>query len=43
MNVQQISVLDLPKQIKLAREYAILGIYSEALSIYKKIYKTVQV
>jgi hypothetical protein len=40
--MNNISILDLPKQIKLAREHAILGIYAEALSIYKRIYKVVQ-
>ena len=39
---QQITILDLPKQLKLAREHAILGIYSEATSLYKKILKLIQ-
>jgi hypothetical protein len=39
---QQSTILDLPKHLKLAREHAILGIYSEASSLYKKLLKIIQ-
>jgi hypothetical protein len=41
-NEISLTVLDLPKQIKIAREFAVLGSYQESINAYKKCYKLIQ-
>jgi hypothetical protein len=41
MMSNQITVLDISKYVKLAREHACLGLYPECLSILKKCLKTI--
>jgi|LauGreDrversion4_2_1035121.scaffolds.fasta_scaffold67203_3 hypothetical protein len=38
----QLTVLDLGKQIKIAREHACLGLYPESLAILKNCLKIIQ-
>jgi hypothetical protein len=38
----QLTVLDLSKQIKMAREHSCLGLYPESLAILKKCLKIIQ-
>jgi len=38
----KITVLDVGKYIKIAREHACLGLYPESLSLLKKCLKTIQ-
>lgn len=40
--MSNITVLDLPKYIKIAREHACLGLYPESLSVLKKCLKAIQ-
>ncbi len=42
MSNQNLTVLDLTKQVKLAREHACLGLYPESLTILKKCLKIIQ-
>ncbi len=41
-NNNNLTILDLSKQIKLAREHACLGLYPESLNILKKCLKIIQ-
>lgn len=36
------SILDLPKLVKVSREYAMLGVYPESLQKYKSALKLIQ-
>ncbi len=42
MSSSQITVLDVAKYVKIAREHACLGLYSESLSLMKRCLKTIQ-
>jgi hypothetical protein len=37
-----LTITDLPKQVKIAREFTVLGSYPEAINVYKRCYKLIQ-